>query len=92
MGHTEKGDYPMGPHITPSANGKGNHEPLPPALKPLIELPRWVIWRWAITGPGQRTKVPYQAHNPRRKASTKNPSTWASYEGVDFLWYRPEPI
>jgi len=52
---------------------------LPPALKRLIDLNRWVVWRWEVTKKGKPTKVPYQAHHPERKASTKDPQTWAPY-------------
>jgi putative DNA primase/helicase len=52
---------------------------LPAALKPLIDLNRWVVWRWEVTKKGKPTKVPYQAHHPERKASTKAPETWAPY-------------
>src|SRR5262249_33587116 len=64
---------------SPQTNGQG--KPLPAALTPLIEYPtpHWVIWKWETSKQGKRTKVPYQARNPRRKASTKDPSTWATY-------------
>ena len=53
------------------------------ALEPLIELPNWVVWRWVIrtdkNGKVHKTKVPYQPHKPKVKASTKRPDTWADY-------------
>jgi predicted P-loop ATPase len=51
---------------------------LPEALQPLTEQPRWVIWRLE-TVRNKPTKVPYQALRPQKKASTKDPHTWASY-------------
>jgi primase-polymerase (primpol)-like protein len=55
--------------------------PLPDSLIPLIEYPtpHWVVWKWKTSKQGKPTKIPYQAHNPRHKASTIDPSTWASY-------------
>jgi hypothetical protein len=50
-----------------------------PALKPLIDQDHWLVWRWEQNDKGEPTKVPYQAHHPERKASTKNPKTWAPY-------------
>ena len=52
---------------------------LPDALAPLIALPHWVIWRWEHNASGERTKVPYQAAHPQRKASGTNPATWSDY-------------
>jgi len=52
---------------------------LPAPLAPLVERPHWVIWRWETSEQGKLTKVPYQARDPRRKASNNNPSTWATY-------------
>src|SRR5262249_25607472 len=51
------------------------------SLKPLIEYPRphWVIWKKELVK-GEWTKVPYQALNPMRKASTTDPSTWATFD------------
>ena len=52
---------------------------LPAALTPLMALNNWVGWRFEEVN-GKRTKVPYQVRAPEHKASTKNPSTWASYQ------------
>ena len=52
---------------------------LPLALKPLIDQDQWLVWRLEVNKQGKSTKVPYQAHHPERKASTKDPKTWASY-------------
>lgn len=51
---------------------------LPEVLSPLVALPRWVIWRWEIVN-GKRTKVPYQASHPDRKAKSTDPNTWSDY-------------
>jgi RecA-family ATPase len=53
---------------------------IPPALKPLTEHKRWVIWRWEQKENGEWTKVPYQGHAPSRKASTKNPNQWCHFK------------
>jgi hypothetical protein len=55
----------------------GKARACPPAT-PLTELPRWVIWRWENNEQG-RTKMPYQARYPQRKADSSDPKTWASY-------------
>lgn len=47
---------------------------LPKALKPLIEQDRWVIWNYV-----RGRKVPFQARRPDRCASTRRPSTWATF-------------
>ena len=52
---------------------KGDLAKLPRALKPLIERPKWVIWRWTQQSNGRWQKPPYQALDPRRHASTKDP-------------------
>ena len=61
------------------ANAEGH---LPSALTPLTALPHWVIWRWETTKKGKRTKVPYQAAHPGKKASSTNPKTWSDYATV----------
>lgn len=65
--------------LSPQTNGQG--KPLPTSLTPLVKYPtpHWVIWKWETSEQGKPTKVPYQARYPRRKASTDNPSTWATY-------------
>src|SRR5262249_4594691 len=67
------------PEVSPQTNSQGKL--LPTSLTPLIEYPtpHWVIWRWETSEQGKPTKVPHQARSPRRKASTKDPSTWATY-------------
>src|SRR5262249_45099052 len=49
---------------------------IPPALKPLVEQKRWVVWKWEPTESGKRTKVPYKGRMPARKASTTKSTTW----------------
>jgi hypothetical protein len=51
---------------------------LPPALEPYKDQPRWVVWRLE-TKNNKPTKVPYQARQPRKWASTRDPSTWADF-------------
>ena len=45
---------------------------LPPALVPLTEEQRWVVWPWELrvtkNGKEKWTKPPRQAHDPRRNA------------------------
>ncbi len=52
---------------------------LPKALAPLIERPQWCIWRWTQQQNERWHKPPYQALDPQRHASTKNPNTWSDY-------------
>ena len=47
----------------------------PAVLLPLIEQPRWVVWRW-VRKNGRWTKPPYRADDPARLASTDDPQTW----------------
>ena len=51
---------------------------LPPALGPLIAENRWVVWRWE-TVKDKKTKVPYRATDPSRKAKTTDPTTWSDF-------------
>jgi hypothetical protein len=41
--------------------------------------PQWAVWKYEQRAVGSWQKPPYQARNPRDKASTTNPETWASY-------------
>lgn len=52
---------------------------LPVSLAPLVAETRWVVWRWELTEKGKRTKVPYQAARPDRKARTNGADTWGTY-------------
>jgi predicted P-loop ATPase len=56
-----------------------NSAELPRALDALIKQEHWVIWRWGVRN-GKKTKVPYQPANPKRMASSTDPSTWSTYE------------
>ncbi|MCL2634607.1 MAG: hypothetical protein FWD34_08865 [Oscillospiraceae bacterium] len=44
----------------------------------LIALPQWVCWRFELIS-NRESKVPYDPKTGRR-ASSKNPATWASFE------------
>ncbi len=44
----------------------------------LREMPRWVCWRLDTRGDNP-TKIPIQAENPERMASSTNPATWAHF-------------
>ena len=52
---------------------------LPRALAALIERPQWCVWRWTQQLDGKWQKPPYQARDPRRHASSTDPSTWSDY-------------
>jgi hypothetical protein len=52
---------------------------MPEALDPLVKLPNWVLWRWETTKKGKKTKVPYQAAHPNKKASSTDPKTWSDF-------------
>jgi hypothetical protein len=55
---------------------------LPPALRPLTEQERWVVWDWEMrkTKSAEKwTKPPRQARNPNRNARSNDPSTWGTY-------------
>ena len=59
---------------TTSTNGR-----LPSALEPLTAERRWVLWRWEEKKGGKKTKVPYMAAKPSRKAQSTNPATWSDF-------------
>jgi hypothetical protein len=40
----------------------------------------WVLWRAESRGEGKPTKVPYCVADPTRKASSTDPSTWATFD------------
>jgi hypothetical protein len=57
---------------------------LPKALQHLLPQRRWVLWRWKLrfnkkTKQMEWTKVPYRCDNPRKKARSNDPTTWAVY-------------
>ena len=59
---------------------------LPAALQPYATQKVWVIWkmetRRAKNGTTKSTKVPYCPTNPKRKAATDNPATWAPFDAA----------
>src|SRR5262245_4312341 len=58
---------------------------LPPALLPLAEQKRWVVWDWQLrqTKLAEKwTNPPLQARDPRRNARSNDPSTWDTYEAA----------
>lgn len=55
---------------------------LPPVLR---DRDQWVLWR-AEEVDGRRTKVPYQALAPDRRASSTDAKTWASYREARALY------
>ena len=64
----------------PPTTYQGNLAKLPKALAPLLERRQWAVWRWTQTGNGRWQKPPFQAAQPERHASTKDPGTWSDYE------------
>ncbi len=63
-----------------AADGDGLVSPLPAALRPLAEAERWVAWRWVWReGCPKPDKVPCQAADPMRHASTQDAATWGSF-------------
>jgi hypothetical protein len=40
----------------------------------------WVLWRAEARGEGKPTKVPYCVTDPRRRASSTDPTTWATFD------------
>ena len=66
------------PNAKPTTH-QGDLAKLPRALTPLIERPQWAVWRWTRQSNGRWQKPPFQAGDPQRHASTKDPSTWSDY-------------
>ena len=54
---------------------------LPPALAPLVNEPRWVLWRWE-TRNGKRTKPPLRGSAPNQYASSTDQSSWSDLATV----------
>ncbi len=57
-------------------------ENIPQALK---DIPHWVVWRYEHRKEKtteKPTKVPYRADNPRVHASSKDPTTWSTFENA----------
>ena len=77
---------------------------LPRALAPLVERPQWCIWRWTQLENGRWQKPPLQAADPRRHASTDDPSTWSDFaaalarvqagdaDGITFILTKTDPF
>jgi hypothetical protein len=57
----------------------GNPANLPPALAPLKEESRWVVWKWELKN-GKWDKPPYQVASPSRFAKPNDPKTWGTYD------------
>jgi hypothetical protein len=62
---------------------QGDLANLPPALLPLTEQDRWLVWRWELRtntrGKQKWTKPPYQALAPSLHAKSDDPGTWSSH-------------
>lgn len=60
---------------------QGNLWHLHPAIaKRLAPLPNFVNWRWELNEKGDAwTKVPYQPHDPTKRAATNDKRTWGTY-------------
>jgi hypothetical protein len=62
----------------------GNLEQLPPALLPLTQHRRWVLWKWEYVenkkdGDAYWTKVPYQPRYYNENAKSNDAKTWGTY-------------
>ena len=53
---------------------------LPAALAPLIEQPRWVVWKWVTGKNGKPTKPPFRGCDPEQFASSTDPATWSAID------------
>jgi hypothetical protein len=53
---------------------------IPTVLAPLLEQPRWVVWKWVKDKNGKATKPPYQGRAPHNHASSTNPETWCDFD------------
>jgi hypothetical protein len=83
---------------------QGDLAKLPRALTILIERPQWAVWRWTRLSNGRWQKPPFQALDPRRHASTKDPDTWSDYttalatvqagkaDGISFVMTAADPL
>jgi primase-polymerase (primpol)-like protein len=60
---------------------QGNLAKLPSSpLVLLTERDQWCVWNWTQKKDGSWQKPPFQARDPDRHASSKDPATWCSYE------------
>ena len=69
----------------------------------LKALQQWVVWRFEERG-GKKTKVPYCAKDPKKKANSNDSSTWESFdkaqevvqkgqaEGIGFVFSSDDPF
>jgi hypothetical protein len=68
------------------ATYNGDLAHLPPALQPLTQQDRWVIWPWEQrtkkNGDVEWTKPPRQVRNPNHNAKSNDPLTWGSYSAA----------
>jgi putative DNA primase/helicase len=55
-----------------------NFDAIPEELR---ALPQWVLWRLEVRG-GKTTKVPINASDTLRRASSTDPATWATFEAA----------
>jgi putative DNA primase/helicase len=88
---------PQKPHVVPI-----EIEGIPQVLKSIAQ---WTCWSYSWIADDEKwTKVPVQASDPQRKASSTNPETWgtleqavASYEaglvdGIGFVLTSDDPF
>ena len=50
-------------------------------MEEIKKLQQWVLWEYQTTPTGKKTKIPINPHN-LKKADSRDPSTWSSYEEV----------
>jgi hypothetical protein len=77
-----------------------NRDAIPAELR---ALPQWVVWRREQRD-GKATKVPYDAVDPQRLASSTDPDTWSAYtyavkavergaaDGIGFVFAPHDPF
>lgn len=58
----------------------------------LRERRQWVVWRYELDANGRLTKVPYRARDPRRKARSTDPQTWATFEEALAAYDRDQTL
>ena len=54
-------------------------QPIPSEIPVELRALGWVLWRAEQRGEGKPTKVPYLVADPKRKASSTDPSTWSTF-------------
>jgi len=75
-----------------------NLDAIPQALK---QRPQWCLWRYEERD-GKRTKAPWQAKDPGRRASSTQPATWATFaeavagaehaDGIGYVFSPDDPF